>query len=80
MVTGPMKIAATASPGVMPVSVPTGFAPGFITLADDCEVDYMMGEIFVAEPAAGWRRIAIEWQCLPPIIAERDANSSDFVR
>jgi dTDP-4-dehydrorhamnose 3,5-epimerase len=64
--------------------VPTGFAHGFLTLEDDCEVFYMMGEIFVPELAAGWRwndpAFAIEWPFPPAVISERDMGWPDFAR
>jgi dTDP-4-dehydrorhamnose 3,5-epimerase len=62
--------------------VPTGFAHGFLTLEDDCEVFYMMGETFVAELAPGWRwndpAFAIEWPLPPAVFSERDTGWTDF--
>jgi dTDP-4-dehydrorhamnose 3,5-epimerase len=62
--------------------IPKGFAHGFLTLDDDCEVFYMMGEVFVRELAAGWRwndpAFAIEWPFAPAVISARDANWPDF--
>ncbi len=45
--------------------VPKGFAHGFRTLEDDCEVFYMMGEYYHPESARGIRwddeEVGIEW-------------------
>jgi dTDP-4-dehydrorhamnose 3,5-epimerase len=62
--------------------IPEGFAHGFITLADDSDVFYHMGDFFRAEGARGVRwndsRFAIEWPMVPSVIAERDATHPDF--
>lgn len=56
----------------------TGIAHGFLTLAPDTEVDYLMGSGYVAEAAAGIRwddpKIGIDWPAAPAIISERDAS------
>ena len=45
--------------------IPAGFAHGFQTLADDCEVLYQMGHRYVPDAARGVRlddpAFAIEW-------------------
>lgn len=62
--------------------IPTGCAHGFITLEDDSEVYYMMGEMFDASCAAGVRwddpAFAVEWPIEPKIISDRDATYQDF--
>lgn len=62
--------------------VPPGCAHGFLTLADDCEVFYMMGAEYVPAAAAGLRwndpAIAIAWPFAPTVISERDAGWPDF--
>jgi dTDP-4-dehydrorhamnose 3,5-epimerase len=62
--------------------VPEGFAHGFITLADDTQVFYHMGEFFWAEGGRGLRwndpRFAITWPVAPEVISERDATYPDF--
>jgi dTDP-4-dehydrorhamnose 3,5-epimerase len=64
------------------VAIPAGCAHGFLTLEDDCEVFYMMGEAYVAELARGVRWndpvFAIEWPAEPTTMSERDANWPDF--
>jgi dTDP-4-dehydrorhamnose 3,5-epimerase len=64
--------------------IPTGCAHGFLTLEDDCEVLYMMGEVFIPTLAAGVRwndsAFAIAWPFEPTTMSERDANWPDFSR
>ena len=66
------------------IYVPEGFAHGFITLEDNCEVSYQMSEFH--EPAASrgvrWNDPAfgIIWPCAEPILHRRDAAYPDFVR
>ena len=63
--------------------IPSGCAHGFITLEDDCELLYMMGEVFVPELAAGVRwndpAFGIKWPFEPITMSERDAIWPDFV-
>jgi len=62
--------------------VPEGFAHGFVTLTDDTDVFYQMGDFYQPDAARGLRwndpRIGIEWPMTPRIIAERDASYPDF--
>jgi dTDP-4-dehydrorhamnose 3,5-epimerase len=62
--------------------VPTGFAHGFITLADDTDVFYMMGEFYKPNAARGLRwndpRLGIRWPREPSTVAERDATYPDY--
>lgn len=62
--------------------VPPGCAHGFITLCDDTLVNYLMGEVYVAELARGVRwndpAFAIDWPENPVVISERDAAYPDF--
>jgi dTDP-4-dehydrorhamnose 3,5-epimerase len=64
--------------------VPAGFAHGFLTLTDDVDVFYHMGEFFHAEAARGFRwndaTFAIRWPSVPSVISERDATYPDFDR
>ncbi len=57
--------------------VPKGFAHGFITLADDSEVLYMMSAAYAPGFGRGVRwndpAFGIEWPIEPTLIAERDA-------
>lgn len=62
--------------------VPAGFAHGFITLADDTDVTYQMGEFFNPDAARGFRwndpTFAIRWPRELTVIAPRDATYPDF--
>jgi dTDP-4-dehydrorhamnose 3,5-epimerase len=62
--------------------VPPGFAHGFQTLADDCEVFYQMSEFYVPDAATGVRwndpAFAIAWPIANPILSPRDASYPDF--
>jgi dTDP-4-dehydrorhamnose 3,5-epimerase len=56
--------------------VPEGFAHGFQTLEDGCEVFYQMSEPYDPELARGMRwddpALGIEWPLPQPIVSERD--------
>jgi dTDP-4-dehydrorhamnose 3,5-epimerase len=64
--------------------LPRGFAHGFQTLVDDCEVLYQMGERYVPDAGRGVRwddpAFGIEWPPAPGerVISERDRSYPDF--
>lgn len=62
--------------------IPEGFAHGFLTLADCCEVAYMISGKYSPSAARGIRwddpGPAIEWPAPPAVISERDATYADF--
>lgn len=62
--------------------VPAGFAHGFLTLEDDSEVFYQMGEFYYPESAGGVRwddpAFGIEWPAKPVLISEHDSSYPDF--
>jgi dTDP-4-dehydrorhamnose 3,5-epimerase len=62
--------------------IPRGCAHGFLTLADESEVSYVMSAAFHQPSARGVRwndaKFAIEWPAAPVAISERDASYSDF--
>jgi dTDP-4-dehydrorhamnose 3,5-epimerase len=62
--------------------VPAGFVHGFITLEDDTDVFYQMGDFYRPEAARGLRwndpRLAIRWPREPTLVAERDASYPDY--
>lgn len=64
--------------------VPAGFAHGFITLADDTQVSYQMGEFFNADAARGFRwndpAFDLVWPREVTVIAQRDATYPNFER
>jgi dTDP-4-dehydrorhamnose 3,5-epimerase len=63
--------------------IPEGFAHGFLTLEDDCEVFYQMSEFYHPECARGVRwddpAFAIEWPEGDRIISLRDQQLADFI-
>ncbi len=62
--------------------IPAGCAHGFITLSDDAEVLYLMGEVYVPDLARGVRwndpAFAIDWPLAPVAINDRDAAYPDY--
>jgi dTDP-4-dehydrorhamnose 3,5-epimerase len=64
------------------VYVPADFAHGFLTLTDDTDVFYQMGDVFRPETARGFRwddeTFHIAWPAEPRVISPRDAGYADF--
>lgn len=62
--------------------IPEGFAHGFQTLEDKCEVFYQMSEMYHPRHARGIRwndpSLAIRWPLPSPIVSPKDASYSDF--
>lgn len=62
--------------------IPEGFAHGFQTLEENCEVFYQMSEMYRPESARGIRwndpTLAIRWRLASPIVSARDAAYPDF--
>src|SRR5215470_3920247 len=58
--------------------VPVGFAHGFVTLSDVCEVQYKQTAFYQPSTEAGiaWNDpdIAIDWPIRDPILSKRDQN------
>src|SRR3989338_3969809 len=58
--------------------VPKGFAHGFQTLTDDCEMQYFMSEFYSPEHSFGVRWndpfFNIKWPIENPILSEKDKN------
>lgn len=63
--------------------VPPGCAHGFLTLEDDCTVEYLMGAPYHPDLARGVRwddpAFAVDWLFPPEVMSERDGNYPDFV-
>ncbi len=63
--------------------IPGGLAHGFLTLEDNCEVFYQMGDRYDADLARGVRwndpAFAIKWPFEPIVMSDRDAGFPDFV-
>jgi dTDP-4-dehydrorhamnose 3,5-epimerase len=64
------------------VYVPRGFAHGFLTLADDTEVEYGISTRHDADAARGFRwndpLVSIQWPHDPVVISDRDRTYEDF--
>jgi dTDP-4-dehydrorhamnose 3,5-epimerase len=62
--------------------VPEKFAHGFITLKDNCEVNYLVTQFYTPGCEAGLRwndpRIGIKWPLEVKVISEKDNNFPDF--
>ena len=65
--------------------VPTGFAHGFLTLEDNCEIAYKVSAFYAKESDRSiiWndRDIAIQWGLPPdgtPILSAKDANAASL--
>ncbi len=62
--------------------IPEGFAHGFLTLVDTCEVSYQMSQVHVPQAARGVRwddpAFGIVWPFPPVVMAERDRRFRDF--
>lgn len=64
------------------IYIPRGFAHGFQTLEDNCEVFYQMSECYYPECARGVRwddpAVGIEWPLAEPTISKRDRDYADL--
>jgi dTDP-4-dehydrorhamnose 3,5-epimerase len=62
--------------------IPPGFAHGFQTLVDGCEVFYQISVPYQADLASGIRwndpRLAIDWPIADPILSQRDRSYPDI--
>ena len=66
------------------IYVPSGFAHGFRTLVDNTCVLYMVSKEYSREHDCGikWNSIGYDWECLDPIISDRDksfSNLNDYI-
>jgi dTDP-4-dehydrorhamnose 3,5-epimerase len=62
--------------------VPEGCAHGFLTLADACEVEYLISTPYVPAASAGARwddpALGVAWPAPPAVISPRDAGWPDL--
>lgn len=62
--------------------IPKGFAHGFLTLTDNCEVSYVISDSYNPSAGRGVRwddpGLSIRWPSSPKVISERDASYEDF--
>jgi dTDP-4-dehydrorhamnose 3,5-epimerase len=72
----------TAKNGRM-LYVPEGFAHGFITMEDNCEIFYQISEFYSPQHSRGvrWDDVAfsIKWPLAPTSMSVRDRNYPDFI-
>jgi dTDP-4-dehydrorhamnose 3,5-epimerase len=66
------------------IYLPKGFAHGFQTLADNCELFYQISESYKPECTRGVRwndpTFAIEWPSADRIMSDRDRSFPDYAR
>ncbi|NCE65118.1 dTDP-4-dehydrorhamnose 3,5-epimerase [Pseudoflavonifractor sp. 524-17] len=59
--------------------IPSGFGHAFITLQDNCEVQYKVDELYYPEydRAIAWNdpEISIDWGTMDPIISQKDTKA-----
>jgi dTDP-4-dehydrorhamnose 3,5-epimerase len=71
-----------AAAGRNALYVPAGLAHGFLTLQDDCELEYLISTPYVPSAAAGVRwddpAIGVSWPSRPTVISPRDAGFPDL--
>jgi dTDP-4-dehydrorhamnose 3,5-epimerase len=64
------------------VYIPKGFAHGFQTLAEHCEIAYQISTLYAPEVAGGYRyddaAFCIAWPLSPTMISERDLGWPKF--
>ncbi len=64
--------------------VPEGFAHGFITLEEDCEVFYQVSEFYTPGKEKGIRwndpLFGISWPTNQPVLSDKDAIHPDFIK
>jgi dTDP-4-dehydrorhamnose 3,5-epimerase len=60
--------------------VPKGFLHGFLTLTEDCEVQYKCTDIYVpeCEGAVAWDSVGIDWGTDAPVLSDKDAHAVAF--
>ncbi len=62
--------------------VPEGFAHGYLTLADETEVQYTVSEFYSPGHERGIRwndpAFGIEWPIAPRVVSDKDASHPDF--
>ena len=59
--------------------IPKGFAHGFVTLVDNCEVQYKVDEYYAPDCDRGIRfddpEIGVEWGVIDPVLSAKDTKS-----
>jgi dTDP-4-dehydrorhamnose 3,5-epimerase len=62
------------------IFVPVGFLHGFLTLTEECEVQYKCSDLYAPEcdGAVLWNSLPIDWGTHAPILSEKDAKATHF--
>lgn len=60
--------------------VPKGFLHGFVTLADDTEVQYKCSDLYAPDCDGGvrWDSVGIDWGVTAPVLSEKDKVATAF--
>lgn len=62
--------------------IPKGFAHGFQTLEDNCEIGYLISEFYAPAASTGVRwddpAFGIEWPMAPTVVSDKDRAWPDF--
>lgn len=60
--------------------VPKGFLHGFLTLTEDCEVQYKCTDIYApdCDGAVRWDSAGIDWGTDAPVLSDKDAQAVAF--
>jgi len=60
--------------------VPRGFLHGFLTLTEDCEVQYKCTDYYAPEcdGAVRWDSLGIDWGDVVPVLSQKDAEAIRF--
>lgn len=60
--------------------VPKGFLHGFLTLTEDCEVQYKCTDIYApdCDGAILWNSVGIDWGVDVPVLSDKDASAQVF--
>lgn len=59
-----------------------GFLHGFLTLTDDCEVQYKCSDYYAPEcdGAVRWDSVGIDWGTDAPVLSDKDAQAVAFTQ
>ncbi len=62
------------------IFVPKGFLHGFLTLTEDCEVQYKCTDIYApdCDGAVRWDSVGIDWGIPAPVLSAKDAEAPVF--
>lgn len=60
--------------------LPKGFLHGFLTLTEDCEVQYKCTDLYApdCEGSVAWDSVGIQWGVNAPILSDKDAEAPRF--